>query len=106
MARHSYFAITIVLTNGRWEVSTLARALMSRPSIELISVDAHAIHEAERLMESCQQCRPSDAYIPFDWLLGEVTGKHGKYDFVMAELARCPNCNQPVTEGTLVEPKD
>jgi hypothetical protein len=80
--------------------------LMGRPSIKLISVDAKAIHKAERLMECCERCHPDEAYIRFDWLLAEVTGKHGKYAFVMAELARCPNCSQPVTEGTLVEPKD
>jgi hypothetical protein len=80
--------------------------LMGRPSIKLIAVDAMTIQKAERLMESCDQCHPDEAHIPFDWLLAEVTGKHGQYDFVMAELGRCPNCNQPVTESTLIEPRD
>jgi hypothetical protein len=61
--------------------------LMSRPSIELIAVDAETIHKAERLMESCEQCHLDDAAIPFDWLLAEVTGKHGKYDFALTALA-------------------
>ena len=55
--------------------------------------------------ESCAHCHPDDAEIPFDWILAEITGKHGRYDFVLTELARCPNCKQPVTEKTLVEPK-
>jgi hypothetical protein len=80
--------------------------LMSRPSIELIAVDAETIHKAEKLMESCEQCHPDDTDIPFDWLLAEVTGKHGKYDFVMAELARCPTCKRFVSERTFVERKE
>jgi hypothetical protein len=80
--------------------------LMCRPSIELIVVDAVTVRRAEGLMESCQHCYPNEADTPFDWLIAEVTGKHGKYDFVMAEVARCPICKQPVSEGTLVERKD
>jgi hypothetical protein len=79
---------------------------MSRPSIELIAVDAETVHKAEKLIGSCEHCYPDDADIPFDWLLAEVTGKHGMFDFIMAEPARCPICKQPVTEGTLVEQKD
>jgi hypothetical protein len=79
--------------------------LMGRPSIELIVVDALSVRRAERLMASCEHCYPDEAGTPFDWLLAEVTGKHGKFDFVMAEVARCPICKQPVTEGTLVEVK-
>ena len=48
---------------------------------------------------------PSEPEIPFNWILAEITGKHGRYDFVLTELARCPNCKQPVTEKTLVEPR-
>jgi hypothetical protein len=69
-------------------------------------VDAETIRKAEKLMESCEQCHPDDAAIPFVWLLAEVTGKHGKYDFVMAELARCQRVSWLVTEGMLVERKD
>ena len=41
------------------------------------------------------ECHPHDAEIPFDWALAEVTGKHGKCDFVLTETARCPNCRKP-----------
>src|SRR5690349_15818520 len=51
--------------------------LMCRPSIELIVVDAVTIRKAEKLMASCEQCYPNEADTPFDWLLAEVTGKHG-----------------------------
>src|SRR5437867_4965200 len=79
--------------------------LLQRPGIELITIDGNTIRRAESLIESCEHCHPDDAEIPFDWILAEITGKHGRYDFVLTELARCPNCKQPVTEKTLVEPK-
>jgi hypothetical protein len=37
--------------------------------------------------------------------LAEVTGKHGAYEFVLSEPARCPNCRREIEEKTLVEPK-
>jgi hypothetical protein len=80
--------------------------LMSRPNIELIAVDTETVRKAESMMESCEQCHPDDADIPLDWLLAEVTGKEGRYDFVMPEFARCPTCRRFVSEGTLVERKD
>src|SRR5436309_11478823 len=79
--------------------------LLARPGIELITVDAETIRQAEARVNSCEHCHPDDAEIPFDWILAEITGKHGRYDFILTELARCPNCKQPVTEKTLVEPK-
>ena len=77
--------------------------LLSRPGITLITVDADVIHQAERLIESCEHCHRDDAEIPFDWLLADVTGKRGAYEFVLSEPAHCPNCKQPITEKTLVE---
>ena len=79
--------------------------LLSRPSVELVRIDRDTIRKAESLIVSCERCHPSDAEIPFDWILAEITGKRGRYDFVLTELGRCPNCKQPVTEKTLVEPK-
>jgi hypothetical protein len=46
------------------------------------------------------------AEIPFDWILAEVTGKRGPYEFILSEPARCPNCKAEISEKTLVEPKD
>jgi hypothetical protein len=51
--------------------------LLARPSIELVTVGADVIRRAEKEIESCQHCHPDDAEIPFDWILRDVTGKHG-----------------------------
>ena len=80
--------------------------LLARPGIKLVTVDAATAQEAEQQIESCEHCHPADAEMPFDCLLAEVTGKGGRYEFMLSEPARCPNCKQPITEKTLVEPKD
>jgi hypothetical protein len=74
--------------------------------VRLIAVAAATLRQAEQQIESCEHCHPADAEIPFDWLLAEVTGKRGPYEFILGELARCPNCKAEIREKTLVEPKD
>ena len=61
--------------------------------------------QAQQQIESCER-HPDDADIPFDWLLAEVTRKHGPYEFVLSEPVRCPNCRHEITGKTLVEPVD
>jgi hypothetical protein len=51
--------------------------LLSRPSIELVTVDSATVKKAAQRIESCEQCHPADAEIPFDWLLADITGKRG-----------------------------
>ena len=80
--------------------------LLARLSIELVTVGSVIAKKAEQQIESCEHCHPADAEIPFDWLLAEVTGKRGPYDFMLSEPARCPTCKHEITEKTLVEPKD
>jgi hypothetical protein len=80
--------------------------LLARPSIELVTVDSAIAKKAEQRIESCEHCHPNDAEIPFDWILADVTGKRGPYEFILSEPARCPNCKHGITEKTLVEPKD
>jgi len=80
--------------------------LLARPSIELATVDSAIAKKAEQQIESCEHCHPTDAEIPFDWLLAEVTGKRGPYEFMLSEPARCPNCKHEITEKTLVEPRE
>jgi hypothetical protein len=78
--------------------------LLARPSIEFVTVDPAFLSEAQRQVEACEYCRPHEATIPFDWLLAEVTGKRGSYEFILNEPARCPNCRHDITEKTLVQP--
>src|SRR5262249_56337217 len=78
--------------------------LLSRPSIELVTVDSVIAKKAEQQIESCEHCHPADAEIPFDWLLAEVTGHRGPYEFMLSEPARCPNCKHEITEKTLSHP--
>jgi hypothetical protein len=80
-------------------------ALLTRPSIELVTVNADVIRRAEGEIESCEHCNPDDADILFDWLLAEVTGRRGPVEFILTDAARCPNCKHSMTEKTLVEPK-
>jgi len=39
--------------------------LLSRPSIELITVDSAIAKKAEQQIESCENCHPADAEIPW-----------------------------------------
>jgi hypothetical protein len=39
-----------------------------------VLIDAAILHEAERLIESCEGCNPEGAEIPFDAILDRVTG--------------------------------
>jgi len=57
-------------------------------------------------IESCEHYHPADAEIPFDWILGEFTGRRNAVEFVLTERVRCPNCKHQINEKTLVEPKD
>jgi hypothetical protein len=79
--------------------------LLVRPSIQLVTVDPATAKKAEQQIESCEHCHPDDAEIPFDWILAEVSGKRGSYEFILTDVARCPNCKHRVTEKTQVEPK-
>jgi hypothetical protein len=80
--------------------------LLARPSIELVTVDSATAKIAEQQIESCEHCHPQDAEIPFDWILAEVTGRRGAVEFALTTPARCPNCKYPITEKTLMEPKE
>ena len=64
--------------------------LLARLSIQLVTADADLIRRAEKETESCKRCHPADAQIPFDWILRDVAGKHGPYEFLLVETARCP----------------
>ena len=73
--------------------------------IVFITIGQATMKSAAALVDSCEHCHPDDAEIPFDWLLAEVTGKPGPYEFVLTEPARCPACKTEITEKTLIDPR-
>ena len=77
-----------------------------RTDIGNLPVDADVIRKAQREIASCEHCHWDDVEIPFDWILADVTGKHGAYEFILSEQAKCPNCGQAITEKTLVDRND
>jgi len=65
---------------------------------------AQPLHEAERLIASCEHCNLDGAEIPFDHILDRVTGSDSSVtDYVLEQPARCPNCRGGIVEKTLVE---
>jgi len=71
---------------------------------QLVLIDAATLHEAERLIESCEQCNPEGVEIPFDAILDRVTGSDPSVtDYVFEGPAKCPNCHREILEKTLVE---
>ena len=81
--------------------------LLARPGISLVTVDADAVHRAEKMIDSCEHCHPDDAQIPLDWILDRVTGKNPvTTDYILTEGARCPTCKHEITEKTLIDPGD
>jgi hypothetical protein len=65
--------------------------LMSRPSIELVPVDADVIRRAEKLIDGCEHYHDEDADIPFDWILDKVTGRRGDDGLYFDGTGAVPN---------------
>ena len=62
--------------------------LLTRPGIELITVEPKSIREAESKIAGCEPCRGDEADLPFDWILADVLNKRGPYEFVLSKVAR------------------
>jgi len=69
--------------------------LLTRSSIELVTVDSTIAKKTEQQMESCEHCHPANAEIPFNWLLADVTAKlnaasspsRGLFSFLITPVA-------------------
>ena len=71
----------------------------------VVLINTGILHEAERLIESCEGCNPEGAEIPFDNILDRVTGSNPSVtDYILESPAKCRNCNRGILEKTLVEP--
>jgi hypothetical protein len=81
------------------------RELVARSSVNIITIDAATVRAAEKRIESCEQCNPEYAEIPFDWVLDKVQdAPHTANEFILEQPARCPRCFCEI-EKTLVEPE-
>ena len=75
------------------------------PDLSIVLINAATLHEAEKLIESCEGCNLQGAEIPFDNILDRVTGSHPSVrDYILEMPAKCPNCRREIVEKTLVEP--
>ena len=73
-------------------------------NFEVLALSTATIRRAQNAISSCESCN-SEAELPFDWVIDEVTGCDGSTtDYFLTEPARCPRCGRSVIEKTLVEP--
>jgi hypothetical protein len=93
--------------DGQWTLQSGfdGDELLARPGIEFVSVEPATIRTAESKIAGCERCRNDESDIPFNFVIADVLGKHGAFDFVMSEAGRCPNCRAELSEKTLVEPQ-
>jgi hypothetical protein len=57
----------------------------------VVLVDAATLHDAEKLIESCEQCNAEGAEIPFDNILDRVTGSDPSVtDYIPEAPAKLP----------------
>ena len=71
--------------------------------IVLIAISKATLRRAQEHILACEACS-TDAEMPFDWVLDEVTGRRGSdVDYFLSEPVKCPRCFREVTEKTLVE---
>lgn len=69
---------------------------------ELVVVGTMSLIEALSRVTACQNCS-AGVTRPFQDVLIEVLGVgHPMSEFVMADSAVCPNCDEPILENTLV----
>jgi hypothetical protein len=79
--------------------------LLVRPGIDVVPVDPQTIQTAISKVVACEHCHEEYASLPFDSIIKLVTGRLGRCDFMMSELARCPNCRGMIDEKTFVQPQ-
>jgi hypothetical protein len=71
----------------------------------VVIVGRSTIHKAEYLIRGCEHCNPEGAEVAFDHILDRLTGSNPSVtDYLLEEPARCPFCQGPITEKTLIEP--
>jgi hypothetical protein len=101
-----YFLLRCDAQTSEWTLQSGfdGAELLARTSITLVTADPLAIRESEQRIAGCERCRPDHAGLPFDWILADVLGKQGPYEFILSDAGHCPKCKSVLTERMLVEP--
>src|SRR5438270_10166669 len=92
------------------EVQSRSSSQMKEKTIgqgtQLIAVGNMSILKALIHVAACQGCAPG-ASRSFSSVLVDVLGAEQQMtEYLMSEAARCPNCDRPMFENTLVRRKD
>ena len=66
-------------------------------------IDAVTLLRAEKSIESCENCNPTNAEIDFAWILDEITGSDSTVsDYIPESPAKCPDCRREIIGKTLL----
>src|SRR5262245_14184338 len=72
--------------------------------VELLTIGTETLLKAHRRFFGCEQC-DAQASTPFELILEDVVGlPENHIEYLLPEAAKCPNCDNPVFEATLVHP--
>src|SRR5262245_34833410 len=100
MGSASSFATIKLTMSGRFRAPMTVPSC-SRDPVRMITIDAAQVRAAEKLIESCEQCNPEAAVIPFDVVLDQVTGSDlSVTDYILEAPAKCPHCRRDILEDT------
>ena len=70
----------------------------------IVLVGAFIVRKAEWRIESCENCNPEGAELPFDNILDQITSSDPSVtDYLLKRSAKCPNCRRDILEKTLIE---
>ena len=70
---------------------------------DVVMVDRATLEKAQRQLAGCESCT-SDAEIPFDWLLDQMTGRDPRTtDYLLESATTCLQCGAEIREKTLVD---
>ena len=71
----------------------------------IVLISESELRRAERLISSCEECKPGNAEVPFDTILDFVTDSNPAVThYILEKPGRCPNCQRDILEKTLVVP--
>jgi hypothetical protein len=70
-------------------------------------VDDEILKQAEPRIRSCENCAPDLAWLPFEYLLDQVTGNVPEVtEYFLIVHASCPRCAAELQECTLIAVND